>query len=124
MKKLTQKQQKIVSQLLTMHEMFPENESELIYHTPFQLLVAVMMSAQATDRQVNKITQVLWNFATSPQDIMAIGEDKLRDMIKSINYYNTKAKHIYQTAKILSDLEWMQNYLIQYPDQQSLYDQQ
>ena len=72
MKKLTIKQQKIISQLLTMQETFPSNETELVYHTPFQLLLAVMMSAQTTDRQVNVVTQTLWNFVTCPQDVVAL----------------------------------------------------
>jgi len=71
-KKLTAKQQTIISQLLTMHEMFPGNETELVYDTPFQLLVAVMMSAQTTDKQVNVVTSVLWNFVTCPQDVVAL----------------------------------------------------
>jgi endonuclease III len=72
MKKLTKKQETIISQLLMMHEMFPGNETELIYYTPFQLLVAVMMSAQTTDKQVNVVTQTLWNFITCPQDVVAL----------------------------------------------------
>lgn len=100
--KLTLKQQKIISQLLTMHEMFPGNETELIYHTPFQLLIAVMMSAQTTDKQVNVVTQTLWNFVTCPQDVVALWHDRLHDMIRSVNYHNAKAKHIYETSVILS----------------------
>ena len=71
-KKLTFKQQTIISQLLTMRKMFPSNETELVYHTPFQLLIAVMMSAQTTDKQVNVVTQTLWNWVTCPQDIVAL----------------------------------------------------
>ena len=102
MKKLTIKQQKIISQLLTMQEMFPSNETELVYHTPFQLLLAVMMSAQTTDRQVNVVTQTLWNFVTCPQDVVALWHNRLHDIIKSVNYHNAKAKHIYETSIILS----------------------
>jgi endonuclease-3 len=71
-KSLTKKQQSIITQLLVMHEMFPGNETELIYHTPFQLLIAVMMSAQTTDKQVNVVTQVLRNFVQTPQDVVAL----------------------------------------------------
>lgn len=102
MKKLTLKQQTIISQLLTMHEMFPDNETELIYHTPFQLLIAVMMSAQTTDKQVNVVTQTLRNFVTCPQDVVALWHDALHNMIRTVNYHNTKAKHIYETSVILS----------------------
>lgn len=102
-KKLTLKQQAIISQLLTMHEMFPGNETELVYDTPFQLLIAVMMSAQTTDKQVNVVTSVLWNFVTCPQDVLALWHDRLHDMIRSVNYHNAKAKHIYETSQILCD---------------------
>ncbi len=100
-KKLTKKQETIISQLLRMHEMFPGNETELVYYTPFQLLIAVMMSAQTTDKQVNVVTQTLRNFVTCPQDVVALWHDRLHDMIRSVNYHNAKAKHIYETSQIL-----------------------
>jgi endonuclease-3 len=79
----------------------PQPKTELIYQTPFELLVAVMLSAQATDKMVNKITSHLFKVANTPEAILNLGEDKLKDYICSINYYPTKAKHIIKTCEKL-----------------------
>ena len=92
---------KIFTSLL---ELFPNPKSELCFDTPFQLLVAVMMSAQTTDKQVNKITDNLFLKVKSPKDILQLSEQELADKISSINYYKMKARHIIQTAKIL---DWL-----------------
>lgn len=75
--------------------------TELIYHTPFELLVAVMLSAQATDISVNKATRGLFKIANTPEAILHLGLTELKAHIKTIGLYNTKAKHIIETAKIL-----------------------
>jgi endonuclease III len=72
----------------------PEPKGELDYRNPFTLLVAVVLSAQATDASVNKATPALFALADSPERMLALGEDRLRDLIKSIGLYRTKAKHI------------------------------
>lgn len=79
----------------------PSPRTELHYNTYFELLIAVMLSAQATDKGVNKATKKLFPIANTPDKILALGEEKLKDHIKTINFYNTKAKHIIKTCQIL-----------------------
>jgi len=75
--------------------------TELIYHSAFELLVAVMLSAQATDISVNKATGPLFQIANMPEKILALGEDTLKNYIKTIGLFNTKAKNIMKTCQIL-----------------------
>ena len=79
----------------------PHPTTELEYSTPFELLVAVMLSAQATDVSVNAATQHLFPVANTPQAILALGEEKLRGYIQRIGLYKTKAKHVMQTCRLL-----------------------
>ncbi|WP_084572828.1 endonuclease III [Methylocapsa aurea] len=72
----------------------PNPKGELDYVNPYTLLVAVVLSAQATDVGVNKATRALFASADAPQKMLALGEDKLRDMIKTIGLFRTKAKHV------------------------------
>ena len=81
----------------------PNPTTELNYSTSFELLVAVTLSAQATDKSVNQVTDILFPLANTPESIFEFGEDKLRDTIKSIGLFNSKAKHIIQTCRILID---------------------
>jgi endonuclease-3 len=81
----------------------PNPTTELNYSTSFELLVAVTLSAQATDKSVNQVTDVLFPLANTPETIFKLGEDTLRDTIKTIGLFNSKAKHIIQTCKILID---------------------
>lgn len=81
----------------------PHPTTELEYKTPFELLVAVVLSAQATDKGVNLATRRLFQVANTPQKILALGEAGLRDYVKTIGLYQSKAKHIIQTCKILID---------------------
>ncbi len=76
-------------------------KSELNYSSNFELLIAVMLSAQATDVSVNKATIKLFKIANTPSKIIALGETKLKTFIKSIGLYNTKSKNIIKTCKIL-----------------------
>ncbi len=75
--------------------------SELIFNSPFELLIAVILSAQATDRSVNKVTTTLFRQANTPQKILDLGEDGLKEMIKTIGLFNNKATHIIATCEIL-----------------------
>lgn len=77
----------------------PEPKTELAYATPFQLLVAVILSAQATDKSVNLATRALFRDAPTPQAIAALGEEKLADYIRTIGLYKTKAKNVIATAQ-------------------------
>ncbi len=79
----------------------PAPTTELIYASPFELLVAVMLSAQATDVSVNKATKILFKKANTPQAILALGEAGLKPYIQTIGLFNTKAKHILKTCAIL-----------------------
>ena len=81
----------------------PNPTTELNYSTSFELLVAVTLSAQATDKSVNLVTDILFPLANTPESIFELGEDKLRDTIKSIGLFNSKAKHIIQTCRIIID---------------------
>jgi endonuclease-3 len=79
----------------------PHPTTELEYSTPFELLVAVMLSAQATDVSVNAATRLLFPVANTPQKILDLGEEKLREYIQRIGLYKTKAKHVMQTCRLL-----------------------
>ena len=78
-------------------------DTALWYENNYQLLVAVMLSAQMTDAGVNKVTDKLFQVLHQPQDAIQLGFEKLNQMIKSINYHNTKAKHIIQMSQQLCD---------------------
>jgi len=79
----------------------PEPVTELCYRTTFELLIAVMLSAQATDKSVNKATPALFAAADTPEKMLTLGSEKLQSYIKHIGLYTTKAKHILQTCEIL-----------------------
>lgn len=79
----------------------PNPRSELNYGSPFELLVAVMLSAQATDVAVNKATAELFEWAGTPQTMLALGEAGLKRRIQSIGLYNAKARNIIETCKLL-----------------------
>jgi endonuclease-3 len=76
-------------------------QSELVYASPFELLVAVILSAQATDKSVNLATRQLYQSANTPQAILALGSDGLEPFIKRIGLYRTKAKNIVATCALL-----------------------
>ena len=84
-------------------EHIPDPETELHYTTPFELLVAVILSAQATDVGVNKATDKLYPVANTPESILALEEAGLKLYIKTIGLFNTKAKNILKTCRILID---------------------
>ena len=79
----------------------PHPETELESVNDYTLLVAVVLSAQATDAGVNKATRALFAVADSPQKMLALGEERLRDYIKTIGLYRTKAKNVIASARIL-----------------------
>ena len=81
----------------------PQPTTELEYTSTFELLIAVILSAQATDKGVNKATRRLYPVANTPAAILALGEDGLKDYIKTIGLYNTKAVNILKTCQILLD---------------------
>ena len=81
----------------------PKPTTELNYETPFELLIAVILSAQATDVGVNKATTKLYAVANTPEKIYALGVDKLKHYIKTIGLFNTKAENVIKTCRILMD---------------------
>lgn len=84
-----------------LREQNPSPKTELIYHSNFELLIAVMLSAQATDVSVNKATAVLFPVANTPKAIFDLGLDKLKSYIKTIGLYNSKAQNVINTCRIL-----------------------
>ena len=79
----------------------PRPRSELSYQSPFELLVAVILSAQATDVGVNKATRRLFPVANTPEDILELGEQGLKNYIRTIGLYNSKARNIIKACRIL-----------------------
>lgn len=77
--------------------------TELVYHSEFELLISVILSAQATDVSVNKATAKLYAKANTPETIYKLGESGLKKYIKTIGLFNSKAKNIIKTCKILMD---------------------
>ncbi|MEJ2309035.1 MAG: endonuclease III [Gammaproteobacteria bacterium] len=93
-----QKRQEIFERLRAAN---PEPTTELVYSSPFELLIAVMLSAQATDKGVNKATARLFPVARTPQAIQDLGEEGLREYIKTIGLFNSKAANIIKTCGML-----------------------
>lgn len=94
---------KIISIFQILKTSNPEPVTELHYKTTFQLLIAVILSAQATDKSVNAATTKLYKVAGTPEKIIRLGEKKLKSYIKTIGLYNAKAKNVILTCKMLVD---------------------
>ena len=94
---------KRISIYSTLRARMPEPTTELVYETPFELLIAVILSAQATDVSVNKATQKLYPVANTPESIYALGVEGLKPYIKTIGLFNSKAENIIKTCRILLD---------------------
>jgi endonuclease-3 len=84
-----------------LREANPDPRTELEYRTPFELLVAVILSAQATDKSVNKATRGLFRVARTPRTMLALGVEGLSEHIRTIGLYNSKAKNIIAASRIL-----------------------
>ncbi len=84
-----------------LHRSLPDARSELVYDNPFQLLIAVILSAQATDKSVNAVTPELFKKHPTPKALLALGESKLKRSIQTIGLAPTKAKNIIKTCAIL-----------------------
>jgi len=105
------------------HEIFsrlrqanPKPTTELHYHSTFELLIAVILSAQATDKSVNKATEKLFTVANTPEAMIRLKENGLKPYIKTIGLYNTKARNIINTCRLLIE----QHHSIVPDDQQAL----
>ena len=97
------KKENIIKLFKTWQGIEPEPKGELDYVNPFTLLVAVVLSAQATDIGVNKATPALFAAADTPEKMVKLGEDKIRNHIKTIGLFNTKAKNVFKLSQILID---------------------
>ena len=95
-----QKRREIFQRL---HDANPNPTTELVFHSPFELLIAVLLSAQATDKGVNKATAKLFPVANTPQAMLDLGLEGVMEYTKTIGLYKTKSKHIIETCRILLD---------------------
>ena len=92
-----------LEELRILEETYKGATPELKFNSAFELLVAVILSAQCTDKRVNEVTQVLFPLANTPEKILALGIEKLQEIIKPCGFFRTKAEHIAGTSKILLD---------------------
>ena len=95
------KRENVIELFRRLRALDPHPTTELAYSTPFELLVAVILSAQATDVGVNKATKKLFPVANTPQALLDLGEDGLKRYISTIGLYNAKAKNVIATCRIL-----------------------
>jgi endonuclease III len=96
-------QEKITKIFELLKKQIPNPKTELVFHNPFEFLVSVILSAQATDKSVNLATPKLFAIANTPEKMAKLSEAKLKSYIKTIGLYNAKAKNILKTAKILAE---------------------
>ena len=96
----------------TLLDTYPDAKCELEYKSPYELLVATVLSAQSTDIRVNIVTKELFKNYNTPEKILKLGEEKLMEYIKSIGFYNVKSKNIIALSHLL-----IQNYDSQVPDE-------
>jgi endonuclease III len=81
----------------------PQPKCELEFKTPFTLMVAIILSAQSTDKGVNKATKPLFEQVRTPEQMLNLGEEGLRGYVKTLNYFNMKTKHIIELSKVLKE---------------------
>ncbi|MDO5557310.1 MAG: endonuclease III [Clostridia bacterium] len=95
---------KIVLRIIEkLQETYPDAKCSLIYNTPFELVVSVMLSAQCTDKRVNEVTKILFKRYNNPEKISEIPLQDLESIIKPCGFYKVKAKHIKGTAEVLKE---------------------
>ncbi len=97
--RLSKTQIQIVLNILK--DLYPNPQTELNYHSPFELLIATILSAQCTDKRVNKVTNNLFEDYNTPEDFLELTEEELSEKIRSCGFYRNKSKNILQTSKIL-----------------------
>ncbi len=107
MEKMNNKNIKLI--LDALKELYPDYQIQLKYSSPFQLLIAVVLSAQTTDKQVNKVTNVLFQIVRKPEDILSLWFEKLRKILVSVGFYNNKAKNLINLSSALLKLDIAQN---------------
>lgn len=99
-KKILSKKE-IKETLRVLQDLYPEAESELVYNSPFELLIATILAAQCTDKRVNKITGELYKKYNTPEEFLQLSEEELGILIKSCGFYRMKSKNILNTCRIL-----------------------
>ena len=92
-----------LDELQILEETYRGAVPQLKFDSAFELLVAVILSAQCTDKRVNEVTKVLFPVANTPEKILQLGQTRLEEIIKPCGFFHTKAKHIVETSKILLD---------------------
>lgn len=92
--------------LTAIFQLYPTKLIELDFETPFQLLMAVMLSAQMTDKWVNKATKRLFQLVKSPADLLKLEQEKVEMMLQGVNYYRVKTKHLFMTAEKIVTEFW------------------
>jgi endonuclease III len=97
------KLERITTVFTQLEKLYAGATTELVYTTPFQLLIAVAMSAQTTDKQVNAVTAKFFDRIRVPDDVCTMTEAARSRCVQGVNYAPTKAKHLYRTAHILRD---------------------
>ncbi len=98
---LTKKEIKTILHILS--KTYPDARTELNYNSPFELLIAVILSAQCTDKRVNKITAVLFEKYNKAEDFLELSQGQLEEIIRSCGFYRNKSKNILETCRILCD---------------------
>jgi len=93
--------EKIKEIITRLNKLFPEAKTELYFNNEFQLLVAIIMSAQTTDKQVNKINKTFFTKFSTPKELFEMWEEKIKNEIKTIWLYNSKARNIFNMSKML-----------------------
>ena len=96
------RQERIDALKKAVFEMYPNAQTELYYNNEFQLLIAILMSAQATDRQVNIINRNFFEFLKIPEDGVKLWVEEITEFISSVSFFNNKAKNIFKTCEILT----------------------
>ena len=84
-------------------EAYPDAHCELNFHTPLEIVIATCLSAQTTDKQVNKVTEVLFHDCRTLDDYLALTPDQIRDYIHTLGFYNNKAENLYKMVRQLAD---------------------
>jgi len=101
MKKKVLNKEEIKKALAILKQLYPEARSELDFSNPFELLIAVILSAQCTDKRVNQVTSKLFEAFKTPEDFITLTAEELGVWIKSCGFYNSKSKNILETCRIL-----------------------
>ena len=92
-----------LEELKILEEVYRGAVPELKFNSAFELLVAVILSAQCTDKRVNQVTKILFPIANTPKKILELGQVELEKIIKPCGFFKTKSKHIVETSKLLSE---------------------